>query len=44
MLESCKTEEIQNYQEVIESLQEDRVERETIGNSVIYLRKNGKRR
>ena len=35
MLESCKTEEIQNYQEVIESLQEDRVERETIGNSVI---------
>lgn len=29
-LESCRTDEIQNYQDVIESLQEDRVERDGI--------------
>ncbi|MBA4699214.1 MAG: DUF4868 domain-containing protein [Ruminococcus sp.] len=34
-LEACKTEEIQNYQDVIESLQEDKVERECIESKFI---------
>lgn len=34
-LESCKTEDIQNFQEVIESLQEDKVERENIPSDMV---------